>query len=90
MAILTGVGRADVGAVLAGGVDAIVAGRAVARDAGVLELSVIPRVGVVAIITSVTTGDVISRLALGRGAVVARRAGAEHGVVIHARDVLKA
>ena len=72
MAILTGVGRADVGAVLAGGVDAIVAGRAVARDAGVLELSVIPRVGVVAVITGIAAGDVISRFAFSGGAVVAR------------------
>jgi hypothetical protein len=49
-----------------------------------------PIIGDMAIIARVTTGNVVGGLAVGGGAIVAGRAGAEHGVVIHARDVLKA
>ena len=90
MAILTGVGGADMGGVLACGVYTVVARRAVTRDAGVIELSVIPRVGIVAVITGIGAGDVIGRFALSGGAVVARRARSEHSVMINARYVLKA
>ena len=72
MTIFTGISRANVGGVLAGGVDAIVARGAVSGHAGVIELSVIPRVGVVAVITGIAAGDVISRFAFSGGAVVAR------------------
>ena len=71
MAILTSVGCVDVRRIFSGGVDSIVAGRAIARDAGVIELGVIPRVGVVTIIAGIGARDVISRFALSGGSVVA-------------------
>ena len=71
VAILTGVGGTDMGGVLAGGVYTVVARRAVAGDAGVIELGVIPRVGVVTIIAGIGARDVISRFALSGSAVVA-------------------
>ena len=49
VAILTGVGGTDMGGVRAGGAYTVVARRAVTRDAGVIELRVIPAIGVVAV-----------------------------------------
>ena len=90
VAILTSVGGVDVGRVLAGGIHPVVARRTVASHAGVIELGVIPRVGVVAVIAGIGAGDVIRGFAFSGGAVVAGCTGAEHGVVIDARYVLKA
>ena len=72
MTIFTGISRAYVSGVLAGGVYAIVARRAVTCDAGVIELSIIPRVGVVAVIAGVGAGNVICGFAFCGGSVMAR------------------
>ena len=72
MTILTGVGRADVGGVLAGGVHAIVAACAISGNAGVIKNCTVPCVGSMAIFTSIATGDVISRFTFSSGSIVAR------------------
>ena len=89
VAILTGVGGADMGGVLAGGVYPIVARRTVAGDATVIELSISPRIDVMAILAVVSTSYMVSCFAFGYGSIVARRAGTEHSVMINACDVLK-
>ena len=90
MAIFTDVGGVDVGGVFAGGVHAIVARRTVAGYRTVIKLSVVPRVGVVAVLTSIAACDVVCGLTFGDGAVVARATGAKHSVVVDSGDVLEA
>ena len=55
-----------------------------------IELGIVPRVGVVAVLTGVTAGDVVCGLTLGDCAVVTRAARAEHGIVVDPGHVLEA
>jgi hypothetical protein len=85
MTILAHIGGVDVGGVFAGGVHAIVTRRTVAGYRTVIKLSVVPRVGVVAVLTSIATCDVVCRLTLGDCTVVTRLTAANDGTVINAR-----
>jgi hypothetical protein len=75
VAILAGVRRADVRRIFSRSADTIVARRTVTRDAGVIELSVTPRVGTMAIFTCVRTLDVGCGFPLSYSPIVARAAG---------------
>ena len=89
VAIFADVGGIDVRGVLAGGVDTVVARRAVAGYRTVIELGITPGVGVVAVVASIRTLYMRGGFSFGDGAVVARATGSQHGVVVDSRHVLE-
>jgi len=77
VAVLTDTVGLDVCGVLAGGIGAIVASRAVAGNVGVVKDRTVPTGGVMAVFTDIAITQVAGVLASGRGTVVAGEAGAD-------------
>ena len=87
MTVLAGIGRADMGRVLAGRRTAVMAGRTGPGHAAVIKGRATPAAGRVTVITAVTRLDMVRRLAHRRLAVVAAGAGAKDRAVIHSEDM---
>ena len=80
----TDIRRADMAAMLAGCIGAVVAGYAIAGDTRMIKSRCAPAAGIVAVITAVTAGDVIGGFAGRFIAIMTADTGADHFTVIHA------
>ena len=86
MAVLTDVCRIHMRRVLTGGIDAIVATEAIARDVRVVENRRYPKRTCVAIVALVAGNDMARWFAGRLRAVVARTAASRHRCVVHVKN----
>ncbi len=82
MAVLTSIGRLDMGRVLAGSIRSVVTTETVADNIEMIEVGRDPAIGRVAVITSVAAAYVCRVLVRGDRAIVAGRAGADDLIVV--------
>ena len=80
----TDIRRADMAAVLAGCIGAVVTGHTIACDTGVVKSSRAPAAGIVAVITTITAGDVVGGFPRGFIAIVTTDTATNHFTVIDA------
>ena len=86
VAVFAGVGCIDMDRMFAGCIGAVMTGKAIATDVGVIKYRRDPKRAVVAVIAIIAAGDMARRFACGRRAVMAGAAAARYCHVIHVID----
>lgn len=86
MAVLADIGCIDVIGVFACNIDAVVTGKAIARNAGMIEDGRNPERTVMTVVAVVARRNVARRLAGGSGAIVTGTAAPRHSHMVHVED----